>query len=114
MTRRRHRILQHRCWSLARRYTSTIFVHTLPRQRTRNGNKSNKRKWFLPFKKARSRQFPTDANYADDQALHVNTPTQAEFLLHSLEQAAGGIGTQMNANRTEFMFPTKSSHLQSK
>ena len=34
----------------------------------------------------------TDANYANDLALLTNTPTQAEFLQHSLEQAVGGIG----------------------
>ena len=31
-------------------------------------------------------------DYADDIALLVNTPTQAESLLHSQEQAADGIG----------------------
>ena len=40
-------------------------------------------------KKARSRRYPadtiTDADYADDIALLANTPTQAEFLLHSQE-----------------------------
>ena len=40
-------------------------------------------------KKARSRQYPIeaiiDADYANDIALLVNTPTQAESLLHSLE-----------------------------
>ena len=39
-----------------------------------------------------------DADYADNIALLANTPTQAKFLLHSLEQAAGGIGLHMNAN----------------
>ena len=31
----------------------------------------------------------TDANYTDDLVLLTNTPAQAEFLLHSLKQAAG-------------------------
>ena len=43
----------------------------------------------------------TDTGYADDQELLVNTSTQTEFLLHSLEQAAGGIGLYVNANKTE-------------
>ena len=33
-----------------------------------------------------------DVDYADDLALLINTPTRAEFLLHRLEQAVGGIG----------------------
>ena len=35
--------------------------------------------------------------------LLANTPTQAESLLHSLEQAAGGIGLCVNADKTEYM-----------
>ena len=46
--------------------------------------------------KERSRRYPhqtiTDADYADDIELLANTPAQAESLLHSLEQTAGGIG----------------------
>ena len=40
---------------------------------------------------------------ADDLALLANTPSQAESLLHSLEQAAGDIGLCMNTNKTEYM-----------
>ena len=36
-------------------------------------------------------------------ALIENTPTQAESLLHSLEQAAGGIGLHINADKTEYI-----------
>ena len=43
------------------------------------------------------------ADYADDIALLANTPNQAEILLHSLEQAAAGIGLHANAHKTEFM-----------
>ena len=47
-------------------------------------------------KKTRSRRYPaetiTDVDYADDIVLHAITPTQAEFQLHNLEQAVGGIG----------------------
>ena len=35
----------------------------------------------------------TDADYADDIALLANTHTQAESLLHILEQPASGIGS---------------------
>ena len=34
--------------------------------------------------------------------LIANTPTQAESLLHSLEQAAGGFGPHVNAAETEY------------
>ena len=36
----------HKRRNLARRYTVTMFVNTQPRQRTRNVNRTNKRKWF--------------------------------------------------------------------
>ena len=42
-----------------------------------------------------------DTDYADDISLLANTPTQAESLLHSLEQAAGDIGHHVNADNTE-------------
>ena len=45
----------------------------------------------------------TDAEYADDLAILVNTPAQAETLLHSLERAAAGIGLLVNAHKTEYM-----------
>ena len=59
------------------------------------------------LKKARSRRFSAqtimDTDYSDDIALLSNTPTQAKFLLHSLEQAAGSISLHINANKTEYM-----------
>ena len=45
----------------------------------------------------------TDADNADDIALLVNTPAQAETLLHSLERAVAGIGLHVNAHKTEYM-----------
>ena len=58
------------------------------------------------LKKARSKQYSAqtimDVDYTDDIALLANTSTQAESLLHSLEQAAGGIGLLGNANKTEY------------
>ena len=57
--------------------------------------------------KKRSKRYPakiiTDANYADDIALLVNTPNQAETLLHSFERAAAGIGLHINTHKTEYM-----------
>ena len=71
-----------------------------------NVNRSNKRKWFHS-KKAWSRQYPeetiTDANYADDLALLLNTSAQVNSRLHSLEKAAGGIDLYMISEKTEFM-----------
>ena len=57
--------------------------------------------------KKRSRRYPaktiTDADYADDIAILVNTPKQTETLLHSLERAAAVIGLHVNAHKTEYM-----------
>ena len=57
--------------------------------------------------KKRSRRYPaktiTDADYADDIVILANTPNQAETQLHSLEQAAAGIGLHVNAHKTEYM-----------
>ena len=44
-----------------------------------------------------------NADNAYDIEHHANMRTQAEFLLHSLEQAAGGIGLHVNTNKTEYM-----------
>ena len=44
-----------------------------------------------------------DANYTDYIALLVNTPTQTETQLHSLECRAGDIDLHVNANKTEYM-----------
>ena len=57
--------------------------------------------------KERSRRYSaqtiTDMDYADDRALQANTPAQAYTLLHSLEQAAAGIGLHINADKAEYM-----------
>ena len=54
-----------------------------------------------------SRRYPAktiiDADYADDIAILENTPNRDETLLHSLEQAAAGIGLHVNAHKTEYM-----------
>ena len=44
-----------------------------------------------------------DADYPDDLAVPANTPAHAESQLHSLEQAAGGIGLYVDAKKIEFM-----------
>ena len=44
-----------------------------------------------------------DADYADDIMLLANTPAHTKTLLHSLEQAAAGIGLHVNAHKTEYM-----------
>ena len=63
--------------------------------------------FFFELTKKRSRRYPaktfTNADYADDIALLVNKPNQAETLLHSLERAAAGIGLHVNAHKTEYM-----------
>ena len=46
----------------------------------------------------------TDADYVDDIATLANTPNQVVTLLHSLEQAAVGIGLHVNAHKTEYMW----------
>ena len=45
----------------------------------------------------------TDADKADDLALLINTPAQAESLLHNLERATGFIMRYVNANETEYI-----------
>ena len=44
----------------------------------------------------------TDADDADGQELLANTPVQAKYQLHTLEQAAGDTGLYVNVNETEF------------
>ena len=43
----------------------------------------------------------TDVDYANDIVLLVNTPAQSELFLHSLEQAAVGIGFHVNADKNK-------------
>ena len=48
-----------------------------------------------------SAQTITDADYTDDIAFLENTPAQAECLMRSLEQTAGGIDLNVNADKIE-------------
>ena len=63
-------------------------------------NKKNK-------KTARGRRYPietiTDTDHADDLALFRNTPAQAEYLLHCLEEATRGIDVDEKSNKI-FMY----------
>ena len=45
----------------------------------------------------------TDVDYGNDIALLANTLVQAETQLHSLEQAAAGIGLHVNTHKAEYM-----------
>ena len=57
--------------------------------------------------KERSRRYLAqtimDTDYADDIALLVNIPVQAEILLHSLEWATAGIDLNVNTHKIEYM-----------
>ena len=59
------------------------------------------------LKKTKSRLYPAetkiDIDYAEDIKLLVNTPAQAEYLQQGLEQAAEGIGFDVNENKTELI-----------
>ena len=94
LTRWLDRLLRHYRWNLAMRYISTIYVYHLPRLRSRNVNRPNKRKWFL-IKKTRSRQYHAetinDANYVNLTLL----ATTAESLL----QTVGIIGFYVKVNK---------------
>ena len=54
------------------------------------------------LKQTRSRRYSaenmTDADNIDDLVILANTPTEAESLLHSLEQRPRGIGFCVNAD----------------
>ena len=69
----------------------------------------------IELTKKRSRRYPaktiTDADYVDDIAILANTPDQAKTLLHSLEQAATGIGLYVNAHKTEYMCYNQTVHI---
>ena len=60
------------------------------------------------LRKARNRWYPAettiDTEYAINIALLANNPIQAKSLLHNLEQVAGGISLDMNADKMEYMF----------
>ena len=53
----------------------------------------------------------TNANYAGNIALLVNSPAQAETLVHSLEWEPAGIGVHVNAYKMKYMCCNQSSSL---
>ena len=55
-----------------------------------------------------------DPDYADNIAPLANTSTKAESLLHSLEQAAGGIGLHVNVDKMSTWVLIKSKYITSK
>ena len=65
--------------------------------------------------KERNRRYPaqtiTDADYADDIALIVNTSAPGKTMLNSLERVAGGIGSHVNADKTEYMCFNQRGHI---
>ena len=99
-----HWLLWHCHWSVTRRYINARYIYNLPRSCTMDINWSIKKNGFI-LKKTRSWWYSTktmtDADYADDLALLLNTPTQAKSLPHHLEQTVGGICLHMN--KTEFI-----------
>ena len=108
LTRWRHRFIWHRCWCYAKGDTLAPYLLIIcPRRRTLNVDRSYERKWLYTKNKARSRRYPaepiSDTDYADDIALLENAATKAESLLHSLEQAAGGIDFHVNPDKTKYM-----------
>ena len=52
-----------------------------------------------------------DTDYADNLALHANTPALAKFLLFSQEQTAGAIALYAKANKTVEVFKTRRNNL---
>ena len=79
-----------------------IKVHIL---RPSKFNRFNKKKNLMLAKERRKypAQFITEADYTDDIVLLASTLAQAEFLMQSLERAAGRIGLYANAYKTEYM-----------
>ena len=69
-----------------------------------NVYRSNKRKWFHIKKNKKNRRYLTETLTNADYAYDLALLAQIESLLRNLEQAAGGIGFYMNANKREFIF----------
>ena len=104
ITRWRHRLHWHCCRCAAKRYISLIPVYYLPRLHASSIYRFNERKRLCT--KERSRRYPaqtiTDTDYTDDIVLLPNTPP-GRILLHSLGQAAGGIGLHVNTDKREYL-----------
>ena len=106
-TRWRHRLLWHGRSCSARGYVSPISVHNLPRLRSSNIDRSIERKWIYSGK-GKKQKIPRTNYYGRWlrwwQSTSSKYSVQAESLLHNLEMTAGGIGLNVNADKTKFMF----------
>ena len=82
---------------------------------TSNVDKANERTWFYS-KKARSRRYPalTITDIDDADGIVVDAPTQAEFQLHSLELATGGITSMWMQTKRSTCVLIKRRHLHTK
>ena len=85
---------------------SYLFIY-LPRLRTSNIDRSNKRKWLYARKRKKQgadnilqKLWQTQTTQMIYRFLEKH---QAESLQHRLEQTAGGVGFHVNANKTEYM-----------
>ena len=67
------------------------------------------------YELTKKRRYPaktiTTADYTDDIVIMVNTPNQAETLLHSLERATAGIDPYVNAHEAEYMCFNQTSYI---
>ena len=91
---------------VSRIYVSPLLVYNLPRLRTSNVDRFNKRIWLYTGKGKKQKTI-TDADYVDDIA---NTPAQAESPLHSLGKTAGGIGRHVYEEKTEYVYFYQNLH----
>ena len=60
-------------------------------------------KTIIRIQKNDKNYLTSSQNDNNDLVFLTNTPTQAEFLPHSLKQVERGIGLYMNIDKTEFM-----------
>ena len=94
------------CWCSTSGYISPRSVYNLPWLSTSIIDRSHERKW-CHTKKARNKRYLaqtiTDTDFADDKALLVNIPTEAESVQYSLELAVDGIVLHVNADKTVYM-----------
>ena len=88
-------------WVLQRDTIALCFVYTLPRLHSSNIHRSNKRKWFH-IKKAKKQTISCRLHRWPSSSCKYTSPSR--ILLHSLDQAAGGIHLYVNTNKIEFMW----------
>ena len=83
-----------------------LSVYNLPKLHTSKVNRSNEIKWFYT-KKGKKQMIPL-TNYYECRLCRWHTASDkytypSQIQLHSLEQAAGGIGLHMNADKIEYI-----------